>query len=160
MMIPKLRRTSLMIVLAIVAVFTLFPTRKSSPAAEPAVSAIARPALEPKVAELIDFITNGRIDAMLDRIGPIPDRERQAFDETRQRLINLYGSSGKYGGYDIAGYKVLTPRFQVAYVLVYFDKRPILFEFGFYRVNDVWRPQTFSLETNFKALVDTLPMQR
>ena len=129
-------------------------------AAEPVVSAVARPALEPKVAELMDLIAKGRIDAMLDRIGPIPDRERQAFEEMRQRLMNLYSNAGKYDGFDIAGYKVLTPRFQVVYVLVYFDKRPALFEFGFYHVNDIWRPQTLALETNFKALLDTLPLQR
>ncbi|HWE04899.1 MAG TPA: hypothetical protein VG326_21005 [Tepidisphaeraceae bacterium] len=146
--------------LAVVAAFTFLTACVTSSAAEPAVSAIARPALEAKVSELIDLIGNGRIDAMLDRIGPIPDPDRPAFEQIRQRLINLYGNAGKFGGFDIAGYKVLTPRFQVAYVMVYFDKRPALFEFGFYRVNDTWRPQTFAVETNFKALLDTLPMQR
>ncbi|HZK81777.1 MAG TPA: hypothetical protein VFC46_11935 [Humisphaera sp.] len=160
MKIPNARRAILTIAIMFSAVFSLFATHNYCPAVEPAVSAIARPALEPKVTELLDLIGAGRVDAMLDRIGPIPDRERNAFEGTRQLLINLYGNSGKYGGFDIAGYKVLTPRFQIAYVLVYFDKRPILFEFGFYRVNDIWRPQTFALETNFKALLDTLPMQR
>jgi hypothetical protein len=147
---------------AIIVLFTcaISEVNQRCPAAEPPGAAIARPALEPKVADLIDFIAKGRIDAMLDHIGPIPDRERQAFEETRQRLLNIYSNAGKFGGHDIAGYKVLTPRFQVVYVLVYFDKRPVLFEFGFYNVNDAWRPQTFALETNFKALLDTLPMQR
>jgi hypothetical protein len=129
-------------------------------AADPSVSAIARTALEPKVSELVDLIGKGRIDAMIDRIGPVPDTDRLYYEQTRQRLINLYSSAGKYDGFDIAGYKVLTPRFQIAYALVYFDKRPVLFEFGFYRINDTWRPQTMAVETNFKTLLDTLPLQR
>ncbi len=97
---------------------------------------------------------------MLERIGPIPDRERQAWDETRQRLINLYGNAGKYSGFDIAGLKTLTPRYHAVYVLVYFEKRPVLFEFGFYFVDDAWRPQTFRLATDFKEILDTMPMQK
>jgi hypothetical protein len=126
-------------------------------AAEPPA---ARAALEPKIAELVALVSDGRIDAMLARIGPIPDHEREAFEEQRQHLVNIYSNAGKYSGFDVAGYKVLTPRFQVAYVVVYFDKRPVLFQFGFYQVDDKWRPQTFHVETDFKALLDPMPLQR
>jgi hypothetical protein len=120
----------------------------------------ARAALDPKIADLVALVSEGRVDAMLERIGPIPDREREAFDETRQHLTNIYSNAGKYSGFDVAGYKTITPRFQVAYVLVYFEKRPVLFQFGFYRVDDKWRPQTFHVETDFKTLLETMPLQR
>lgn len=120
----------------------------------------ARAALEPKIAELVALVSDGRIDAMLARIGPIPEHEHDAFEEQRQHLTTLYSNAGKYSGFDVAGYKTLTPRFQIAYVVVYFEKRPVLFEFGFYQVDDVWRPQTFHFNTDFKALVDPMPLQR
>ena len=120
----------------------------------------ARAALDPRIADLVALVSEGRIDVMLERIGPVPEHERQAFEETRERLIHLYSNAGKYGGFDVAGYKTLTPRFQVAYVLVYFEKRPVLLQFGFYRVDDKWRPQTVHVETDFKVLLDTMPLQK
>ena len=133
----------------------------STPAlAAPDPLASVRAEIEPKIAELVSLVSKGRIDAMLELIGPVPDRDRQAFEETRERLMHLYSNAGKSSGFDIAGYKSLTPRFQVAYVLVYFEKRPVLLELGFYRVEDKWHPQTLHVETDFKALLDTLPLQR
>lgn len=131
-----------------------------SPSVRAAEPPAARAALEPKIAELVALVSDGRIDAMLARIGPIPEHERDAFEEQRQHLINLYSNAGKYSGFDVAGYKILTPRFQMAYVVVYFEKRPVLFEFGFYQVDDKWRPQTFHVETEFKSLLDPMPLQR
>src|SRR5436305_1641462 len=77
-------------------------------AADPA----ARAALEPKVTELVSLVSEGRIDAMLGRIGPIPDHERETFEQIRQHLSNIYSNAGKYSGFDIAGYKTLTSRYQ------------------------------------------------
>jgi hypothetical protein len=117
-------------------------------------------ALDPTIADLVKLAGEGRADQMLLRIGPIPDDERDATERTREYLVNLYANGGKYSGYDIAGVKQLTPRFQIAYVLVYFEKRPVLFEFGFYQVDGVWRPQTFRVESDFKSLLDTMPLQK
>ena len=129
--------------------------RSSAIAADP-----ARAALDPRIADLVGLVSNGQIDAMLERIGPVGELERPALEETRERLVHLYSNAGKYSGFDVAGYKALTPRFQVAYVLVYFEKRPVLLVFGFYRAGDSWRPQTVHVETDFKTLLDTMPLQK
>lgn len=139
------------------AAFIVVAWASASRAADPPP---ARAALDPKIADLVALIGDGRVDAMLERIGPVPDPDRPAFEETRQHLINIYSNAGKYSGFDVAGYRTLTPRLQVAYVVVYFEKRPVLLQFGFYNVDNKWRPQTFQVETDFKVLLETLPLQR
>lgn len=136
-------------------VFALCGTAHAAPAHDPAIAAI-----QPKVAELVDLISNGRVDAMLDRIGPIADDDRPKWEEARTYLINLYGNAGKCSGFDFAGFKPLTPRFYEVYVLVYFEKRPVLLDFGFYNIDNAWRPQTFHVETDFKPILDTMPLQK
>jgi|SRR6185437_1123639 len=128
--------------------------------AAPDLLAGVRSGVEPKIADMISLLSDGRVDAMIEKIGPIPEHDREAFEQTRERLIHLYSTAGKYQGFDMVGYKTLTPRFHVAYVLVYFEKRPVMLAFGFYRVDDKWRAQTLAVETDFKALLETLPLQR
>lgn len=119
-----------------------------------------RAQLEPQVAELVGMVGDGRLQALVDRIAPMADADRKTFDETHDRLVEFTGTSGKYSGFDVVGYKHVTPRFVVAYVLVYFQKRPLLLHLGFYQVDNQWRPQYLRVETDFHDLLESLPLQR
>jgi hypothetical protein len=131
----------------------------ADPPAKPAVPN-DRTTIDAAAGEMVKLVGQGRIDQMLDRIGPVLESDRADYEQQRERMVAVYSNAGKYSGFDIAGYKALTPRFQVEYVLVYFEKRPVLFEFGFYQVDGKWRPQHVRVETDFKALLDTLPLQK
>jgi hypothetical protein len=149
---------SLLVALALTGLITASAIA-ADPTAKPA-AANDRTIIDAAAGEMVKLVGEGRIDQMLDRIGPTLETEREEYERQRERLIAVYGNAGKYSGFDIAGFKALTPRFQVEYVLVYFEKRPVLFEFGFYQVDGKWRPQHVRVETDFKALLDTLPLQK
>jgi hypothetical protein len=46
------------------------------------------------------------------------------------------------------------------FALAYFDKQPILFEFGFYKPNNDWQVQSFRVRADLNQFLDLLPVQR
>lgn len=135
-------------------------TSRPASAQTAAQLAAGKAAIEPEVADLVKFFTDGRIDAMMERLDSATESEREAIEKTRIRLGHLYGNSGHYSGFDIAGYKPLTARYIVTYAMVYFEKRPVMLEIGFYRVGDHWRAHALTAETDFRPILESLPLQK
>ena len=56
--------------------------------------------------------------------------------------------------------QTLSERYHEVYVLAYFEKEPILFEFGFYRPGEAWQVQRFKVRPDLGTFLDTLLSRR
>ena len=157
---PRLTWIGMSIVGVVVALVISTAHMRAADAPATAAGPTSHSAIDPIITELVNLAGEGRIDQMLDRIGATPEPDREAIERARERLMVVYNNAGKYHGFDVAGFKSLTPRFQVAYVLAYYDRRPVMYEIGFYQLDGKWRPQTFNVETDFRAVLDTMPLQK
>jgi hypothetical protein len=157
---PKIGRPMVVcIVSLVVALCVLRPWRGNEPAAaaQPARSADAvRTDLRPKVEELLALYSQGKIDDLLQRMPVPPADTRDEFENLRRELIGLTGIAGRYLGFDIVASETLSDRYHEVYVLAYFEKEPILFEFGFYRPADAWQVQRFKVKTDLGPFLDVL----
>jgi len=129
------------------------PTASAQPARP--VDAV-RTDLRPKVEELLSLYSQGKIDDLLQRMPVAPAESRDDFENLRRDLIGLTGVAGRYLGFDIVASETLSDRYHEVYVLAYFEKEPILFEFGFYRPADAWQVQRFKVKTDLGPFLDTL----
>ena len=81
--------------------------------------------------ELLTLYSQGKIDDMLQRMPIVPAAKPRRVWEPCRELISLTSIAGRYLGFDIINAQSLTERYHEVYVLAYFEKEPILFEFGF-----------------------------
>ncbi len=112
--------------------------------------------LRPKVEELLALYGQGKIDDMLQRMPVGTGETRDDFDNLRRELIGLTSIAGRYQGFDIVTSTTLSDRYHEIYVLAYFEKEPILFEFGFYRLADAWQVQRFKVRPDLDTFLDTM----
>src|SRR5579862_3160127 len=68
-------------------------------AAATAPAAVSHADIDPMIGELVNLAGEGRIDQMLDRIGPTPEPDREAIEHARERLMAVYNNFGKYRGF-------------------------------------------------------------
>jgi hypothetical protein len=115
-----------------------------------------RTELRPKVEELLSLYGQGKIDDLLQRMPVAPADNRDEFDSLRRELIGLTGVAGRYLGFDIVALETLSDRYHEVYALAYFEKEPILFEFGFYRPGEAWQVQRFKVKTDLGPFLDAL----
>ena len=126
-------------------------------AAEPAE---VKTALKAKVAALMPLVAAGKYDTLLQQVGMTADPNRTEYDALREQVSRLSDIGGKYVDFEVVGYKALGTRYQTVYAMAYFQKLPVLFEFGFYYVNGDWQPLRLKVDLNFQSLLDTLPLER
>ena len=112
--------------------------------------------LRPKVEELLTLYGQGKIDELLQRMPVAPAENRDEFENLRRDLIGLTSIAGRYLGFDIVASETLSDRYHEIYVLAYFENKPILFEFGFYRPAEIWQVQRFKVKTDLGPFLDTL----
>ena len=156
---PKNVRRSAIVCLAsiIIIIFLLraWHGNELTASAQPArpVDAV-RTDLRPKVEELLSLYSQGKIDDLLQRMPVAPAESRDDFENLRRDLIGLTGVAGRYLGFDIVASETLSDRYHEVYVLAYFEKEPILFEFGFYRPGAAWQVQRFKVETDLGPFLE------
>jgi hypothetical protein len=152
----KLRPVVACIVSVVVAwcVFRAWHGNEPAAAAGPGETITAE--LRPKVQELLTLYGQGKIDDMLQRMPVAPAETRDDFDNLRRELIGLTSIAGRYEGFDIVTSLALSGRYYELYVLAYFEKEPILFEFGFYKPADAWQVQCFKVRPDLNTFLDTM----
>jgi len=157
----KLGRPAIACIVSVVMAFSIFrawhgnePVASAQPVAR--VPDAVRTELRPRVEELLTLYSQGKIDDMLQRMPIAPAQTRDEFDNLRRELIALTGIAGRYLGFDIITSQALTERYHEVYVLAYFEKEPILFEFGFYKPGEVWQVQRFKVEPDLGPFLETM----
>jgi hypothetical protein len=117
---------------------------------------VIRAELRPRVEELLTLYSQGKVDDMLQRMPVAPAQTRDEFDSLRHDLVAVSTIAGRYTGFDIVRSRTLSDRYYELYVLAYFEKEPVLFEFGFYRPADTWQVQRFKFRTDLGPFLDAL----
>ena len=117
---------------------------------------VIRTELRPRVEELLTLYSQGKFDDMLQRMPVAPAQTRDEFDSLRHDLVAVSTIAGRYLGFDIVTSQTLSDRYYEIYVMAYFEKEPVLFEFGFYRPADTWQVQRFKFRTDLGTFLDTL----
>jgi hypothetical protein len=112
--------------------------------------------LRPQVQELLALYGQGKIDDMLQRMPVAPAQNRDDFENLRRELIGLTNVAGRYQGFDIVTSLPLSGRYCELYVLAYFEKEPILFDFGFYKAGDAWQVQRFKVRPDIDTFLDAM----
>ena len=123
------------------------------------VPADIRQSLTTKIDALMPLLAQSKFDQLLQQVGMTSDPDREEYTTIRAQLSNLPQLAGRYKDDEIVGYKSLGSRYQTVYVLGYYEKIPVMFEFDFYKSTDQWQPLKLRVETNFKTLIDALPLE-
>ena len=95
----------------------------------------------PLIETLIDHVGYGRIDEAIvllenDTTKGVPAEKRE---EARRMLATIYGSGGKYDGYDMVRVQHVTPRLHKVYALAYYQRHPIVYNFTMYQFDGEWK---------------------
>ena len=96
---------------------------------------------------------------MIDSLAPTKETFGDERDVLRKRFATIFGTAGKYGGQEIAGYKRLGGRVVKLYGLAYFEKRIFLFVYLVVRDGPAgdWKLQTVAIADRLDELDQVAP---
>ncbi len=134
----------------------LFPGGRAVCAASPE----ARKAMSAKIGGLMPLIGQAKYDTLLQQVGMTSDPDHGEYDEVRRTLVDLSDWAGKYSDFEVVGYKSLGSRYETVYVMAYFQKAPVLFQFSFYSVGGDWQPLRLRVQASFRDVLDPMPLEK
>lgn len=118
------------------------------------------------IKEHLDYLGAGEIDRAIamqikSQGGPYPAETLVAL---KKQFSTIYGTSGKYTGNEVVGYRRLSSRVTRVYAFCYFDKKYILFTYGFDKRATEWRltnlsytDRTADIEHNLNIPLMSMP---
>ena len=112
--------------------------------------------MRPQVDFLMELYSQGKIDDMLQRMPAPPVRNGEELEHLRRDLVAFPQVAGRFLGYEIITTQSLGSRYHEVYVLVSFEREPVLFDLGFFRVADAWQVQRFKATTDLGPFLDLM----
>ena len=81
-------------------------------------------------------------------------------DDLKKKFSLIYGSFGKHDGSEIFGYKQISPRAVVFYVLSHYENNLLQYTYGFELWKGEWKLHGFGMLDNMDDMARSQPIER